>query len=262
MNREDEVSALLRADGGDMTGVRIELVTGGMSGAGVFRIIQRDRATRYVKFAEGDAAAVLREEVTRTSWLAAQGITVPRILRVNDQATYYAVLMDAAHGTPADASPLPVPQLVTALARALIELHALPSITCPFDETLAVRLACAAKAIAAGEVDPEEFEPRNKDLTPEFLLARLSAVRLTEDIVVVHGDATLSNLMIAPDGGVSFIDCGNAGRGDRYLDLALLASDIEGHYGEKAAHVFIAAYGERSWSKAKSRYYLDLYELF
>jgi aminoglycoside phosphotransferase len=83
-----------------------------------------------------------------------------------------------------------------------------------------------------------------------------------EDIVVVHGDTTLSNLMIDPEGNVGFIDCGSAGRGDRYLDLAVLAGDIADHHGTDAAAGFAAAYGERTWDTAKARFYLDLYELF
>jgi aminoglycoside 3'-phosphotransferase-2 len=249
-------------DPSDARTARFEPVASGMSGATVIRVVQPGRSDRFAKIADAATADALRNEVTRTAWLWARGITVPRVLRVNEQLGGYAVLMDAVPGTSADISSLPVPQLVGALAKALAALHRLPPDDCPFDETLSTRLSRAVAAVAAGEIDIAEFEPRNRDIAPEMLLARLTAQQRAEDIVVVHGDATLSNLIVDTDGNVGFIDCGNAGRGDRYIDLALLAADIEGHYGADARRDFIATYGEGNWDVAKSSYYLDLYELF
>ena len=187
---------------------------------------------------------------------------MPHIVRTGDRGRAFALLMEAVPGVPADVSALPATQLIDALAKAFAALHALPPVDCPFDETIDMRLARAATAVAAGEIDGSDFEPHNRGTAPATLLTRLTAKRPVEDIVVVHGDATLSNLMIDADGNVGFIDCGNAGRGDRYLDLAVLAGDIADHHGAEAAVRFAAAYSERSWDAAKARYYLDLYELF
>lgn len=262
MNHEAEALALLRADGdAALSDVRLERVTSGMSGARVYRVVQPGRLVRYVKIGRDEAAAPLREEAARTAWLASQGIAVPSILRVSNQPGSYAILMHALPGTPADISVLPVPRLAVALGKALAALHALRPQDCPFDETLGVRLPRAAKAVAAGEIDGADFEAHNRGIAPEALLARLSAPQHTEDVVVVHGDATLSNLMIDTEGNVGFIDCGNAGRGDRYLDLAVLAADIAGQHGAEAATAFTRNYGV-IWDATKARYYLDLYELF
>lgn len=263
MNHEAEALALLRADGAAaLADVRLERVTTGMSGARVYRVVQPGRLVRYVKIGRDDAAAALRDEAARTAWLASQGIAVPSILRVSNQPGSYAILMHALPGTPADVSILPAPRLAVALGKAMAALHALRPSDCPFDETLGVRLPRAAKAVAAGDIDGADFEAHNRGTAPGALLARLSAPQPSEDVVVVHGDATLSNLMVDGEGNVGFIDCGNAGRGDRYLDLAVLAADIAEHHGAEAAAGFTAAYGERHWDAAKSRYYLDLYELF
>ncbi len=134
-------------------------------------------------------------------------------------------------GAPAETLRCPCPELVDALAAALTALHALPPTDCPFDETLAKRLARATAAVAAGEVDPSQFADRNSAVKPDDLLARLAATQPAEDLVVVHGDATLSNLIVDDGGCIGFVDCGNAGRGDRYLDLAVLADDIREHFG-------------------------------
>lgn len=259
----DGNEAIARAllDPGDTTTARFEPVTGGMSGASIVRIVTNGRTDRFVKIADAGGASALRDETTRTTWLSTQGIAVPHILRTKEESACFAVLMDAVPGTPADASPLPVPQLIDALAKALAALHSLPSGDCPFDETLRVRLPRAAAAVATGEIDVAEFEPRNRDIAPEAFLAHLTAHRPAEDIVVVHGDATLSNLIVDTDGNVGFIDCGNAGRGDRYLDLGVLAAEITEHYGDDAAAQFMRSYGG-IWDTDKARFYADLYEFF
>lgn len=233
----------------------------GMSDARVFRVAEEGHPPLYLKMAQGAAVAALREEIARTQWLAARGVRVPHILRVDDRAEQVTVLTAAMPGVAAEASPLPAPRLVEALARGLKRVHALPLADCPFDESLAVRLSRAAAAVAAGEVDPDEFEPRNAGVAPETLLARLTQNRPVEDIVVIHGDATLSNIFVDDDGGVGFIDCGHCGRGDRYVDLAVLSAEIEESYGPEAAAQFALAYGA-VWDGAKARYFVDLYELF
>jgi aminoglycoside 3'-phosphotransferase-2 len=245
----------------------LEPVTIGMSEATVFRAVAAGREPRYVKVASGTAAAALRDEIARTAWLSERGVPVAEILRIEDRGNAVAVLMAAIAGVPADTSPLPTPRLIEALAKALAAIHALPVDACPFDETLAMRLKRAAAAVMAGDVNPADFEPRNRNAAPAVLLRRLQAECPREDdIVVLHGDATLGNIMIDEGGtlgtALGFIDCGNAGRGDRYTDLALLHADIVEHRGADAGAQFLVAYGARGFDGAKARFYLDLYELF
>ena len=265
MHRDEKMHALdvLRLEGGaDASRWLLEPVIGGMSGAAIFRAVRGDHPPRYLKVAIDDVVAGLRDEIARTGWLATHGISVPRILRINDRGVSLAVLSEAMPGVPADTSPLPVPRLIEGLAKGLAALHALPAAGCPFDESLATRLSRAAEAVSAGEIDPDEFDPRNRNVAPEALLKRLTASRPDEDTVVVHGDATLSNIIIDESGTPGFLDCGHAGRGDRYLDLAVLSADIEEHFGARAAARFAEVYGVSRWDKVKAGYYLDLYELF
>jgi aminoglycoside 3'-phosphotransferase-2 len=259
----EAIEAIARSllTGADAEAARLEPVASGMSGASVFRVVQPGQLVRYIKIGRGKDAAPVREEASRTSWLSSQGIAVPRILRVSNASDGYAVLMHAMPGTPADVSLLPAPRLIAALAKALAALHAQVPDNCPFDETLAVRLARATQTVAAGGIDAAAFEPRNIATAPEALLARLTAQQPQEDIVVAHGDATLSNLIVDAEGNVGFIDCSCTGRGDRYIDLAVLAADITEHHGAEAAAEFARRYGV-DWDEAKARYYADLYELF
>jgi aminoglycoside 3'-phosphotransferase II len=262
VNPRSELSLLPPDWQSDLSRARIELVESGLGGARLFLIVRDGAPLRYLKIARDSVAPALRQEIERTAWLAQRGLRVPTILRTNDGPGHVAMLMEAVPGVAADASPLPPLKLAEALARGLAGLHALPAADCPFDESLAVRLARAAAAIAAGEVEAEAFAPRNRGVAPEALLARLIAEQASEDLVLVHGDATLSNIVVDGAGGIGFVDCGNAGRGDRYLDLGVLAADIDDHFGEEAAAHFARVYGRQPWDGAKARYYSDLYELF
>lgn len=246
----------------ELARARIETVDNGMSGAGVVRITPHAGATRYLKIARHDGAPALRQEIERTQWLARRGVRVPAILRVNDAAEHVAVEMQGLPGRPANAHALPLPRLIEALASGLAALHGLPRAGCPFDESIAVRLAHAASAMASGEIRAEGFADRHRGIDPRALLARLTSERPAEDFVLVHGDATLSNIIVDADGSLGFVDCGNAGSGDRYLDLAVLAEDIDNHYGAEAAARFGAIYGAAGWDAAKARYFIDLYEFF
>jgi aminoglycoside 3'-phosphotransferase II len=232
-----------------------------MSGAKVWRL--QTKPPRYLKFANGDGAAALRQEAERTRWLAAQGIRVARIIGFHEKAGLAAMLTEAIPGFAADTVDGPAERVLTAVGRGLAQLHALPWRDCPFDERRAVRLARAREAVERGGINPAHFDLRNQGVSPQVLLDRLVAQPIgREDLVVAHGDATLSNLVIDEDGTTGFIDCGHAGRADRYLDLAVLAADVVEHLGQDALRTFARAYGLSRWNAAKAAYYADLYEFF
>ena len=258
-----EALALLRSlDWNELSRAHIERVTEGMSGAFLFRVTEDEMPVRYLKIAQGEATAALRREVVRTRWLAERGVRVAPIQRVEDRADQVAMLTQAVPGVPAEVSALPTARLIEILARGLVDLHKLPTTDCPFDESLAVRLSRAAEATDAGEVYPGAFAPRNRETAPGVLLAQLAANQPAQDLVIVHGDATLTNLIVDAEGQLGFVDCGSAGRGDRYIDLAVLADEIEEHHGAKAAAHFARAYGLHSWDREKALYFSDLYEFF
>lgn len=239
----------------------VEPVETGMSDATVFRL-RGVSGVRYLKIAEGGAAEALRQEIARTAWLGAHRIRVPAIIKTHDDGGAVAMLTHGLDGTRVDESAMPPGMLVAQLGRALAALHALPSAACPFDETLAVRLARAGHAVERDEVDVQEFAPRNRGVTPVALLARLYATTPPEDIVVVHGDASLSNMIVGTDGTVGFLDCGQCGRADRYLDLAVIGAEISEDFGRRWLKPFVTAYGEPRWNVRKAAFYSDLYELF
>jgi aminoglycoside 3'-phosphotransferase II len=229
-----------------------------MSDASVFRL----GASHYLKIAQDAAARDLREEVERTAWLRQHGVQVAPAVRVHDAGDFVALLSEALAGSSADETDLSPEVVVPALARALSALHAVPAAHCPFDESIAVRLERAGRLVENGEVDPRAFAPRNRDVAPGALLERLQRAVPSEDVVVVHGDATLGNMIVGNDLSVGFIDCGHAGRADPYTDLALVTEGVGERFGAEMADRFMGAYGRAALDGRKAGYFLDLYELF
>jgi|SRR5215471_3946016 len=261
----DEILAALPANWSDrLLNKELIPVTFGMSGASVFRVHQTGLNDQYLKVGSGDVADHLRREVERTEWLAAGQIRVPRTLMRYDGSDQFAVLMTALDGVSIDCVQVEVWQpVVKSIARAFARFHAMPVERCPFDETVSVRLRRARREIERGAVNSSQFDPRNSGVTPEALFHRLkSDPPASQDFVVVHGDATLSNLIFGSDERIGFIDCGNAGKSDRYVDFAPLVAELVARFGVSARDVFLQTYGGIQWDERRALFYSDLYELF
>ncbi len=238
-------------------------VSTGMGGARVWQIAGNDVDDgQYLKLGSGKAANDLRAEAERTIWLGSRNICVPRIIDEFHLDDFAAVITSALPGITGDQQQ--AIQHLPLLAKAFRELHSLPVDECPFDETTRVRLARARLAVESGTIDVGQFAARNAATTAAQLYARLeNEPPFDEDeLVVVHGDAWLSNIIIDRNGRVGFVDCGNSGRGDRYLDLAVLLESFTDIFGEEAAATFIRAYGVEAPNCRKLGFFRDLYELF
>lgn len=262
---QDELSALPVSWRRALGRFAVEQIGQGMSDASLFRLRNDPRGERfYLKiYRGGSAPAELRNEVERTKWLATRGIMVPRFLRLCEDGLLAAGLMTALPGCHPQDARMPLPELMRQLAEGLRKLHSIPARDCPFYETVGTRLARARAAIADGLVDPEHFSERNHGLAPQAIYTRLiRSIPEHEDIVVVHGDATFDNLLIDYAASVGFIDCGHAGRGDRYLDLATIIADIGSRFGQDCIPLFARSYGHAAFDARKLEFFNDLYELF
>jgi aminoglycoside 3'-phosphotransferase-2 len=235
-----------------------------MSGASVFRVTAEQGIDHFLKIGTGTVADQLRREIERTEWLASAGIRVPRVLAHCAVDNVVAVAMSSLEGRSAEqVGETEWRPAVAAIARAFAHLHCVLVSTCPFDERLEIRLARARSLVHADAIDPADFDERNAGLSPQELYDRVvSRVPEHEDCVVTHGDATLSNLILSDDGQLGFVDCGHCGRADRYVDLALLAGELQRRLGTDALNTFTVAYGDLRWDERKAEFYRDLYEFF
>lgn len=238
----------------------------GMGGASVFRVSGPAGDCHYLKVACGPEAEALADEIARTRWLSSRGIRVPRFVMTAATGMVTACLMTAVPGRPpAHGGRHGANAAVHAIGRGLARLHAVPGADCPFDEMPATRLARARHDIDRGLIDGSGFDARNAGVTPAALYRRLaSTVPATAeaDVVVVHGDATLANMLIGPDGELGLIDCGRAGRSDRYVDLAVAEMEVSATFGRDAARALVTAYRLGAWDDRRAAFFRDLYELF
>ncbi len=68
-----------------------------------------------------------------------------------------------------------------------------------------------------------------------------------EDLVFVHGDFCLPNVLLEPAGEgltmTGLVDCGRAGIGDRHQDLALAMRSLTYNFDADTIAPFLNAYG-------------------
>ncbi|MBQ6232543.1 MAG: aminoglycoside 3'-phosphotransferase [Clostridia bacterium] len=162
--------------------------------------------------------------------------------------------------------------LLDCMAEALHILWSIPVEDCPFERPVNDILAHAEEAILTGRFDasdcePETFGPRGFE-SPKALLDWLKENLPAQKRVLTHGDFCLPNLFTDGKRFTGFIDVGNAGIGDRWMDLALgwrsLKHNSDGHYGHVYPNIdpddlFRAAGVPKD--EEKLRYYILLDEL-
>jgi aminoglycoside 3'-phosphotransferase-2 len=198
----------------------------------------------FLKSEPVDPLSELPGEAERLRWLWMQGIACPEVVDFTTEAGRHWLLMRALRGRDLASAPDSAPERLVALAAdALRQLHGLDITSCPFDHRAALRVARARERLAAGQVDAADLDEPGGDL--DLLHAGLCRkLPQVEDLVVTHGDASMPNLMVAPDGAFAgFIDCGRLGVADRWQDLAIATKSIAFNYGDAHVLPFLAHYG-------------------
>ena len=244
-----------------LAGARTTRMGHGMSGDLVARV---DAAPAlYAKVDGGRAPDEFARELEALAWLDGRA-GAPRLVWAGEVLGRPARVVEAIEGTPLHALPPEMAEAGAAAALgALARLHATPIAACPFDRRLSRQLQEAARRVAAGAVDPADFNSGLAGRTPASLLAELERTRpAVEDLVLAHGDASWPNFILRPDGGVGLIDLGRFGVADRYLDLALFVrSALRNFPGLPILALVEAHYPQHEISSDKLIYYSLLDEL-
>lgn len=239
-------------------------VTIGCSPASVYHLV-RPNGNLYLKTQPVTPHGSLLPEAQVLRWLQGQ-LPVPEVAHYEcDERREYLVLAEIAGVNCVAAQYELTPETIARiLASGLRMIHAIDIVTCPFDARLDHRLTQARYNVEHDLVDEDDFDDERRGImTAREVLAAVERERPPEDdLVFMHGDYCLPNVIVQ-DGALSgFVDWGRAGIADRYQDLALASRSIRYNLGAEYEAIFFAAYGIEQVNTAKIAYYRLLDELF
>lgn len=245
---------------------RPTLVTDGQSGAEIYRFA--DNGTPFfLKIGRGVARELVADEAARLRWLAGR-IAAPAVVgSVNDAGAEW-LLTTALPGVSAvdyikiDRAARAVP-VARRMAAFLRQLHVLATADCPFDSSVAAWLPVVRRLVTNGLVDVEDFDDEHNGWSAERVLARVEELAgHAQGAVVLHGDFSLGNIIVAEDGTITgCIDVGRLGVGDPYRDIFIGWRDLGG-FGEAAQAAFLAELGLEAFDERRRALHHVLDELF
>jgi aminoglycoside 3'-phosphotransferase-2 len=252
-----------------LAGRRLEPVTIGKSGAGVWRCTRDEEPAWYLKVARVDDQHGLEHEAVCMRWMRECGLAVPAVLDCCRRGEVEYLVSAAGIGRPASDSEWgqTAAGVATALGRGLARLHSTDVAGCPFDRRIERQLDEARARIAAGLVREDDFDATRlgrdaADLFNELL----GMVPPHEDLVFVHGDFCLPNILLSHVGGdlhvTALVDCGRAGIGDRHQDLALAMRSLTYNLGADTIAPFLSAYGGEPIDSRVLEFFTILDEFF
>lgn len=197
---------------------------------------------RYIKYGPLHDETSMVAEAGRLEW-AQRYTAVPTVLAVGaDEEQEWLVTRAIDARSAVDPRWIAEPATaVRAVGAGLRMLHdALPVTECPFEWTVPVRVANAA---------------RRGIRVPDAL--RIAPP--TDRLVVCHGDACCPNTLLDDSGAPrAHVDLGALGIGDRWADIAVAAMSTEWNYGPGWEDALIAAYGVDP-DRERLAFYRDLW---
>ena len=227
--RSSDHSELLPSDTDDW-----EPVTGGESGASVF--VDRGRR-RFAKIVSSERLTELAAERDRSAWLSRTGAPCAGVLGWRESAAGACLVTQAVAGVPAsDLDAAALRRAWPSIVRMVRGLHDLDVAGCPFDRGLEYMMSLAEATVDEGRVVVEFLPEALQRTPPPQILEQIRAERPTRlaeeraDLVVVHGDLCLPNILVDPETGEvqGLIDLGRLGTADPYGDIALLIATARG----------------------------------
>lgn len=216
-------------------------LTGGHSGADV--VLHTDDSDTWVRKSAAAPAgnARLLRQALKQRLFAAQGLPFPRVRELG---------FDAARHAWFEMDYVPARTLGD-LVRSQVA----------FDRKVVIRaideLLAKFRQTAAEALPPELFLAKideigrfSDDAALHRAAARLSATDWSGiPASASHGDLTFENILVAPDGGVVFIDCDEPFASSWYLDLGKLFQDAAGHWCIRSAPSIGASEKLAHWAR-------------
>jgi aminoglycoside phosphotransferase len=239
-----------------------EQVRDGESSAVVFAVRSAGGAlTEFVKIDSASATEPIRDEYEVLRYLQQVGIAAPAPIELGTWSGLEWMRTMAINGIAfEDMQP---DRAIVALAGILRRLHSLPTDGCPFQRRTRSLLTAAQHTWDSGLVDTDDFDDQRRGIDPQQLLAYLVTNLPEEELAVVHGDITETNVVFSPgpDDDAILLDAGRLGVGDRWRDLALAERTIRSLWGQEHVEEFFDVYGA-AIDMARIEYFQVLDEFF
>lgn len=238
---------------------RIPTVNSGL----VFKLQPGDGCPLFLKVERHPST--LAQEVSRLTWLESK-LRVPRVVAFSRSDTHDFLLLTAIPGDDSteELQELDLHHRVDLVAKGLKQIHQVDIADCPFDRTLDAELQLARTRVEQGLVSEEDLEDHQKGRSIRAIFDDLCERRpSTETAVFTHGDYSLPNIMIERDHVSGFLDWRDAGIGDPYRDLPIVAKSIVKNWGAEWVAPFYTSYGlPNGVDQQKMEYYRLLYRFF
>lgn len=237
----------------------------GVSGAQVVEIRRNGLTQSYLKLRQQNSSAPpLRAEYERLLWLEGR-IKVPRVQEYGSDEVAEWMVTSALPGVNGVSAEIAgdAEGLVRRFGEALKLFHVgLDVAACKFVASTDSLLATARHRVESGTVDTDEFQSVNTGVEPEELLSYLEGAQPTSgDLVVLHGDFSMPNVIFNQPEPPGYVDLGLCGIGDPYLDLAVGARSVARNLGGAAVGLFFEGYGIEWPDLARLDFYVNLQDL-
>ena len=249
---------------------RCEPILRGMSGAEVYHLPNIDA---YLKIGARGAFCDLSRERQALDWLAGEAL-VPNVLAFETHDDKEYLLTSAIVGSTAsdllsadDISVRTAETFLTKAGVALRSLHDIDITHCALEERLDAKFARAWKNIQKSFLSEarSEFLLEHDGKTPEEVYCELNERRPSvEDLVFIHGDPCMPNIIVRDGEIAGTVDLDGAGVADRYTDIAIFFRSFERNCRVDLDHqgIFWKSYGLTEVDRDKLDFYTKLDDLF
>jgi aminoglycoside 3'-phosphotransferase II len=205
-------------------------------------------------------------EAERMRWLV-DHVAVPEVVAAGADDGVEWLLATARPGSDATRPEhgMDAERLVRTLADGLRLFHErVPVAGCPFDATTDTAIAAALARVDAGRVDETDFQPLHLGMSATELFEVMVASRPEGDdeLVVLHGDYCVPNVILDEGAITGYVDLGRSGIGERHRDVAIAARSIADNFGGHAVGLFVDAYGLERPDLARLDFFVMLDEFF